>query len=107
MMERTPVRLSLLRRIAWLGGDRRLVGMAGLISVALGWTMFVGFGLSYGLFILVPGSLFLGVLWAARNMYSADPWMVDVILRHFKYAKYYSPKSHLGKSPSNIHDFSK
>ena len=53
-MEKAPVRLSLLRRIAWFGGDRRLVGGVGIICAALGWTRFVGFGLSFGLFILVP-----------------------------------------------------
>lgn len=106
-MEKTPVRHSLLRRIAWLGGDRRLVGLMGIIGAALGWTMFVGFGLSYGLFVLFPGCIFLGVLWAARKMYAADPWMIDVILRHFKYVKYYAPKSHLGKEPPNIRDFTK
>ncbi|AMR78035.1 VirB3 family type IV secretion system protein [Cupriavidus nantongensis] len=106
-MEKTPVRLSLLRRIAWLGGDRRLVGLMGILSVALGWTMFVGFGLSYGLFVILPVCLFFGVLWAARNMYAADPWMVDVILRHFRYAKYYAPKSHIGKEPPNVRDFTK
>ncbi|ART61508.1 hypothetical protein CBP36_21310 (plasmid) [Acidovorax carolinensis] len=106
-MEKTPVRLSLLRRIAWLGGDRRMVGLAGLIAFSLGWTMFVGFGLSYGLFILVPGCFFVGVLWTARNMYKADPWMMDVIMRHFKYSKYYAPKSHIGKAPPNINDYAK
>lgn len=104
-MEKAPVRLSLLRRIAWFGGDRRLVGGVGLACAALGWTMFVGFGLSYGLFILVPGSIFLGVVWVARRMYAADPWMVDVGLRHLKYAKYYAPKSHLGKEHPNVRDF--
>lgn len=107
MMQRTPVRLSLLRRIAWLGGDRRLVGLAGMLSLTLGYTMFVGFGLYLGLFVLVPGCIFFGVLWAAREMYAADPWMVDVILRHFKYAKYYAPKSHVGKETPNVRDYTK
>lgn len=84
-----------------------MVGMAGLIAAALGWTMFIGFGLDYGLCFLIPGSLFFGVLWAARKMYNADPWMIDVVLRHFKYAKYYAPKPHVGKTPINIRDFTK
>lgn len=103
----TPVRLSLLRKISWLGGDRRLVGMAGLLCVTLGYTMFMGFGLYWGLFVLVPMCIFFGILWVARVMYTADPWMIDVVLRHFKYAKYYAPKSHLGKEPPNIRDFTK
>lgn len=60
--------------------------------------MFVGFGLLYGLFILVPGSIFLGIVWVARKMYEADPWMIDVGIRHVKYAKYYAPSRTLAKN---------
>jgi type IV secretory pathway TrbD component len=106
-MERTPVRLSLLRRISWLGGDRRLVGMAGLLSATLGYTMFTGFGIDYGLPVLVPVVLFFVILWVARAMYAADPWMIDVGLRHLKYGKYYAPKSSYGKEQRQIRDFVK
>lgn len=104
---RTPVRLSLLRRIPWLGGDRRLVGMSALIAITLGWTMFGGFGFAYGLTIIVPFSIFSGALWVARKMYKADPWMLDVVIRHFKYAKYYGHRTHVGKSLPNIRDYTK
>jgi len=105
-MERTPVRLSLLRRISWLGGDRRLVGLAAMLAVCLGWTMFTGYGLFLGLFVLVPAAIFFGTLWVARKMYAADPWMVDVLMRHFKYPKYIAPKTSLGKETPAIRDFS-
>lgn len=104
---RAPVRKSLLRRIPWLGGDRRLVGMSGLIAVTLGWTMFAGFGFAYGLCFALPAALFFSGLWVARRMYKADPWMLDVVIRHFKYAKYYAPKTHVGKQTPVIRDFTK
>ncbi len=106
-LPRAPVRQSLLRRIPWLGGDRRLVGMSGLIAVTLAWTMFAGFGFAYGLCVIVPACLFMGGLWVARRMYKADPWMLDLVIRHFRYAKYYVPKSHVGKSQPIIRDFTK
>ncbi len=106
-MEKTPVRQSLLRRIAWLGADRRLVGMTGMLCAALGWTMFMGLGLFYGLSIALPCAIFFGSLWAFRRMYKADPWMADVLLRHFRYAKYYPPRSSRRKQLPPIRDYTK
>ena len=105
MMTPSPVRKSLLRRISWLGGDRRLVGVTGLSCGALAWTMFVGFGFFYGLCIWIPALIFFVVLWGAREMYEADPFMVDIALRHFKYRKYYSARSDVGAQPPVIRDF--
>lgn len=104
-MERTPVRHSLLRRIAWLGGDRILVGMTGILCAALGFVMFFGFGLAYGAFVLLPGGIFAGMLWVARLWYKADPWMLDVAKQHFKYAKYYAPKAHRSRASPSIRDY--
>lgn len=83
------------------------MGVAGLISGTLGYAMFNGFGPYWGLFVLVPMCIFFSVLWVAREMYKADPWMIDVVLRHFKYGKFYGHKSHVGKEPINIRDFTK
>lgn len=105
MAQRTPVRKSLLRKISWFGGDRRLIGFSGLVMISLGWTMFIGFGFFYGLFIAVPAVLFLGIVWVAREAYKADPWMVDVVLRQFKYRKYYAPKPDLGAVHPQVRDF--
>jgi type IV secretion system protein TrbD len=105
MSNRTPVRKSLLRKIAWLGGDRRLVGLSGLISVTLCWIMFNGFGFFYGISIALPALLFLGILWVAREAYKADPWMIDIVLRQFKYRKYYAPKSDLATEHPQVRDF--
>lgn len=106
-LPRAPVRHSLLRRIPWLGGDRRIVGMSGLLAATLGWTIFAGFGFLYGLSVIVPALLFFGGLWVAKRMYNADPWMLDLVIRHFKYAKYYAPKTHVGKALPSIRDFKK
>ncbi len=102
---RAPLRLSLLRKITWFGGDRRLVGFSGLLLGCLTWTMVMGFGIMFGLSIIIPLTLFTGILWVARRMNAADPWMLDVVLRQFKYRKYYAPQSDLGVEHPQIRDF--
>lgn len=104
-MMRSPVRKSLLRQITWFGGDRRLVGFSALLLICLAWTMVMGMGLMFGLSILIPGALFVGILWVARRMNKADPFMIDVVLRSFKYRKYYAPKPDLGTVHPQVKDF--
>ena len=65
----------------------------------------MGFGLMYGLSIIIPALIFFGILWAARQLNSSDPWMIDVVIRQFKYRKYYAPKSDLGVEHPQIKDF--
>lgn len=69
--------------------------------------MFVGFGLLYGLCILIPGSLFLAILWTARRMAASDPWMLDIVIKHFKYRRFYSAKSSIGVEHPEIREFIK
>lgn len=102
---KSPIRRSLLRKIVWLGGDRRLVGAGGLVLFVVGWTMFTGFGFFYGLPIIIPMILFMAIVWVARSANEADPWMVDVIMRQFKYRKYYAPQSDLGTEHPQVRDF--
>lgn len=102
---RAPIRRSLLRRITWFGGDRRLVGGAGLLLFMLGFIMFAGYGFSWGLPIIVPVGLFIVVLWIAQQANSADSFMVDVVLRQFKYRKYYAPKSDIGVEHPLVRDY--
>jgi type IV secretory pathway TrbD component len=102
---KSPIRRSLLRRISWFGGDRRLVGFSGLLLFALMWTMFVGFGMLFGLTIILPVAMFTAILWVARTANDADPWMIDVMLRQFKYRKYYAPRSDLGTEHPIVRDF--
>lgn len=65
----------------------------------------MGFGFFYALPILVPLALFGAVIWVARKANDADPWMVDVVLRQFKYRKYYAPQPDLGTEHPNVRDF--
>lgn len=102
---RSPVRRSLLRRITWFGGDRRVVGFGGLLLILLGWTLFVGYGFFFGLPFIVPVALFILLLWVAQEMNKADPFMVDVVLRQFRFRKYYAPKSDLGLEHPQVRDY--
>ena len=104
-MQRAPLRKSLLRKITWFGGDRRLVGVSGLFLFALGITMFFSYGIYWGIPIMLPLGLFMGVVWVARKIHEADPWMIDVVLRQFKYRKYYASKSDRGVDHPKIHDY--
>ena len=105
MSNRSPIRKSLLRKIIWFGGDRRLVGGGGLLLSCLGFTMFAGYGFFYGLPFIVPIVFFMAIVWVAREANKADPWMVDVVLRQFKYRKYYAPKPDLGTEHPQVRDF--
>lgn len=105
MSMRSPVRRSLLRRITWFGGDRRLVGGSGLLLFMVGIIMFMGYGFFYGLSIIVPLGFFVIILWVAQEAGKSDPWMVDVVLRQFKYRKYYAPKPDLGTLHPQVKDF--
>ena len=82
-----------------------MVGFSGLLLFLLAWTMFMGFGIFYGLPFIVPLVLFLGILWVAREANKSDPWMIDVVMRQFKYRKYYAPKSDLGTEHPQVRDF--
>lgn len=107
MSVRAQVRKSLLRVITWYGGDRRIVGSAGLVLFLIGYTMFTGLGFFYGLSIILPSGLFLAVLWVAREASKKDPYMVDVMIRANNYRAYYAPKSHIGVEHRQVRDFTK
>lgn len=102
---RTPVRKVLLRKITWLEADRRVIGSSGLALAVVGIANFKGFGFFYGIPFVVPTVLFMIILWAAREAYKADPWMIDVLLQQLKYRKYYSAKSDLGIEHPKVVDF--
>lgn len=104
-MDRAPVRKSLIRRINWLGGDRRVVGFSGLLLFLLSWTMFMGLGFMYGLSLFLPAVIFFAIVWIARMANKADPYMFDVVMRQFKYKKYYAPRPDIGVEHPQIKDF--
>lgn len=65
----------------------------------------MGIGMLYGLTLLLNGGLFFIIIWIARQMNAADPWMIDVVMRQFKYKKYYAPKPDFGLDVPAIRDF--
>ncbi len=105
MQQLAPTRSSLLRKIAWLGADRRLVGVNALINILVCVAMLKGWGMLYGVSFAVPAAIFFCFLWAAREMYKSDPWMVDVGLRQLRYRKYYAPKPSAGMPHPPVKDY--
>jgi type IV secretory pathway TrbD component len=102
---KAPIRKSLLRQISWFGGDRRLIGFGALLLFLVGWTLFVAFGMFYGLPIILPFVIFSVILWVAREANKADPMMVDVMLRQLKYRKFYAAKPDIGIEHPIVRDF--
>ena len=64
----------------------------------------MGLGFMYGLTLMFPIVLFMAVLWVARQSYKADSWMIDVMLRQFKYRKYYAPHPDVGTLHPQVKD---
>ena len=106
-MELAPIRKSLLRRITWYGGDRRLIGVSGLILIMMTFTIIVGYGFFDGLpYLLFTVLLFGALLWFAKSINEADPWMVDITIRSLsKYKKYYPAHSDIGVAHPEVRDF--
>jgi type IV secretory pathway TrbD component len=69
--------------------------------------LFQGLGMLYGISFIVPGVLFIVVLWVARSLHKADPDMVDVWQRAMKYRHYYPAKSHIGVPHPEVKRFTK
>ncbi|MGS0741428.1 VirB3 family type IV secretion system protein [Glaciimonas sp. GG7] len=98
-----PVRLSLIRRQTWMGGDRRIVGVGMIIGILLGWMLMN----SYGWFYALPiGAFFwLGGIWMGRELVASDPYAFDVWRRHIRYKKYYSAGAHHASPVPKVKDF--
>ena len=71
----------------------------------LGFVMFAGYGFSWGLPLIIPIGLFIMILWVAQQANASDPFMIDVVLRQFKYRKYYAPKPDMGTEHPQVRDF--
>ena len=65
----------------------------------------MGFGVLYGLSLIAPALLAMAIIFVARLMNSSDPWMVDVVLRQYKYKKYYAPQPDFGIEHPMVRDF--
>ena len=82
-----------------------MVGGGALVLAMVGVAMFRGFGIYYGVPFLVPIALWMALLWLSREMNKADPYMIDVVLRQFKYRRYYAAKPDVGVEHPQIRDY--
>ena len=87
MIRKAPIRKSGNRHNLFLGGDRELVLVSGIMAsilIALGQQIIsIMFGILLWIFTLM----------VTRLMAKSDPKMKDVYLRHIRYKKYYSARS--------------
>jgi type IV secretory pathway TrbD component len=72
-----------------LGGDRELVLITILVSVALGFSLATWWGIGLAV------AFWAGAIAALQRMGKADPLLRPVYLRHIRYAAYYPAKSEL------------
>lgn len=99
----TPIRLSLIRRHSFMGGDRQLVIGSVFLSVLFGWVVTNGFGVWFGVpvaFVIAGGGI-----WVGREVYKADPYALSCWQRHLKYKRYYAPRGHRNVDLPAIKDF--
>lgn len=82
-----PIRRAGNRHNLFMGGDRELVMLAGLLAFALIFNAQELQATAVGLL------LWFGALFACRRMAKADPQMRPVYMRHRKYRPYYPPRS--------------
>ncbi len=86
-LQLTPVRRVGSRTNLFMGGDRELVMLSGLMAGALVFSAMELRATVVGLL------LWFGALWALRVMGKSDPRMRHVYLRHRRYATYYAPRA--------------
>ncbi|ALS68406.1 conjugal transfer protein TrbD [Pandoraea apista] len=86
-LRKIPLRRAGNRVIEFLGGDRELVMVSGLMAATL---VFVAMSVIAAVFGVV---LWIFALWALRKMAKADPQMRKVYQRSLRYANYYPPRA--------------
>lgn len=86
-MRTVPIHRSISRSNLFLGGDRELVMMSGLIAFALIFTAQKWVATIFGIV------LWFGALFVLRLMAKADPQMRHVFLRYRKYPEYAPARS--------------
>jgi len=82
-----PIHRVANRDSLFMGGDRELVMLAGLLAAALIFTAQELRATVFGI------ALWFGGLFVFRLMAKSDAKMRDVYMRHRRYAKYYPPRS--------------
>lgn len=82
-----PIRRSANRPSLFLGGDRELVMVTGIVTGAL---VFNAMAIKAAIFGAV---LWVGAIYVLRLMAKSDPLMRKVYLRSLRYRAYYKPYS--------------
>lgn len=82
-----PIRRAGNRTTLFLGGDRELVMLAGLLAFALIFSAQEWIAFFFGI------GLWFGALYLLRLMAKSDPRMRQVYLRHRRYKAFYPPRS--------------
>jgi type IV secretion system protein VirB3 len=86
-LRRVPIRRIGNRHNLFMGGDRELVMLAGLIAFAL------VFNAQEWRAAIVGTLLWICALFLLRLMAKSDPQMRPVYLRHRRYKAYYAPRA--------------
>jgi type IV secretion system protein VirB3 len=86
-LRRVPIRRIGNRSNLFMGGDRELVMLAGLIAFSL------VFNAQEWRAAIVGTGLWIAALFLLRLMAKSDPLMRQVYLRHRRYKAYYPPRA--------------
>ncbi|MDV3470253.1 conjugal transfer protein TrbD [Stenotrophomonas sp. C3(2023)] len=86
-LRRVPIRRSSNRVILFMGGDRELVMLSGLLAGALIFSAMNWFATLFG------AALWFIALRLLRSMAKSDPRMRQAYMRNRRYAVYYPPRS--------------
>lgn len=87
MLRTVPIHASMNRHNLFMGGDRELVMVSGLLAAALIFTSQEWVATGYGVL------LWSFALYILRLMAKADPQLRPVYLRHRLYRRYYPARS--------------
>lgn len=86
-LRRIPIRRAGNRDSLFMGGDREMVMLSGLLAVALVFS-------AQSIIAAVAGAcLWIAALFVLRQMAKADPKLRHVFLRNRRYQVYYAPRS--------------
>ena len=83
---KSTIHRSCIRTNTFLGGDRELIMVSGVVTVACVFVLQTSIAFLFGVV------LWFSVLFLTRLMTKADPRMRDVYLRHIKYQSVYHAK---------------
>lgn len=101
----SPVRLSLLRKHTWFGGDRMVVGLFISVAVMFGWLLTNAYGYLIG--IGVGATFWIGGTWVGRELYKADPYAFEIWRQQLKYRRFYAGRAHHAAEIPQVRDFIK